>query len=69
MLSKLLGILGSKRSRQLSVVSTLAQAVLSFKRGQKKAAALFLGAAALSYKRSELGYIAQIAAKLLKKKA
>lgn len=69
MLSKLFKLLGSKRSRQLSVISTLAEAVMSFKRGQKKAGALLLGAAALSYKRSELGYLAQIAAKIFKKKA
>jgi hypothetical protein len=65
---KLTKLLGSKRSRQLSVVSTLAEAVMSFRRGQKKIAALLLGAAAISYKRSELGYLAQLGVKLYQKK-
>jgi hypothetical protein len=66
---KLTKLLGSKRSRQLSVISTLAEAAMSFKRGQKKVGALLVGVAALSYKRSELGYLAQIAVKLFEKKA
>ncbi|EJN61153.1 hypothetical protein [Halogranum rubrum] len=68
MLTKLFNLLGSKRSRQLSTISTLAEAVMAFKRGQKKVGALLLGAAIISYKRSELGYLAQLAAKLYQRK-
>lgn len=62
-------LLASKRSKQLSVVSTLAEAAMSFKRGQKKLAALLVGVAALSYKKSSLGFLAQILVKLYQKKS
>lgn len=64
----LMKLLGSKRVRQLSVLSTLFEAVTAFRRGKTKLAALLVGVAALSYKRSGLGFVAQLAIKLLKKR-
>lgn len=64
----LLKMLGSKRARQLSVLSTLLEAVMALRRGKKKLAALLVGVAVLSYKRSGLGFVAQLAVKLLKKR-
>ena len=52
-------LLGSKRTRQLSALSMVAQAGGKLKRGDPKTAALYLVGAAVAYKNGAAGFGAQ----------
>lgn len=52
-------LLGSKRTRQLSALSMVAQAGTEFKRGDVRTAALYLVGAAVAYRNGLAGFGAQ----------
>ncbi|MFC6726475.1 hypothetical protein ACFQE1_19330 [Halobium palmae] len=51
--------LGSKRTKQLSAASMVAQAANEFRKGKVKLAALYLVGAAVSYKNTTAGFLMQ----------
>lgn len=52
-------LLGSKRTKQLSALSMLAQAGNELRKGKAKLAALYVVGAAVSYKNSAAGFAVQ----------
>ncbi|MFC4358847.1 hypothetical protein ACFO0N_12935 [Halobium salinum] len=54
-------ILSSKRTKQLSALSMLAQAGNEFRKGNVKLAVLYVAGAAVSYKNSTVGFAMQAA--------
>ena len=59
--------LGSKRTRQLSALSMLAQAGLSLKRGKALLALAYVVGAIVSYKNSVAGFVTQVALRLVRR--
>lgn len=59
----------SKRARQLSALSMLAEAAKAFKRGKVVLAGLYVVGAGLSYKNSKVGFGAQALLRLLRRRA
>lgn len=61
-------LLGSKRTRQLSALTLLAQGGREFRRGDVKMAGAYLLAALVSYRSTALGLLSRIAVRLFGRK-
>jgi hypothetical protein len=60
-------LLGSKRTRQLSAATMFVQAALALKRGDVKTALLYAAGGVVSYKNTTVGFLSQIAIRLLRR--